>query len=143
MHQNMWMAAIEQLKEDGLEGMPVPDAFPDSTEFSEEFSYTYLDFSPTGMPHRVAGPPDRHRTARESSGTTRHPAHTPRSRSCRRETLGCTAPTRGWCRGWSTRSRARSPDRVGRARPAPSPPVPRSSPGLCTRQRCRVSTPGR
>ena len=46
MHQNMWMAAIEQLKEDGLEEMPVPDAFPDSPEFTEEFSYTYLDFSP-------------------------------------------------------------------------------------------------
>ncbi|MEU4477416.1 manganese catalase family protein [Micromonospora sp. NPDC023966] len=46
MHQNMWMAAIEQLKEDGLEEMPVPDAFPDSKEFTEQFSYTYLDFSP-------------------------------------------------------------------------------------------------
>ncbi|WP_229401506.1 manganese catalase family protein [Micromonospora okii] len=45
MHQNMWLAAIEQLKEDGLEEMPVPDAFPDSKEFAE-FSYTYLDFSP-------------------------------------------------------------------------------------------------
>ncbi|MEV4712664.1 manganese catalase family protein [Micromonospora sp. NPDC049374] len=46
MHQNMWMAAIEQLKEDGLEEMPVPDAFPDSPDFTEQFSYTYLDFSP-------------------------------------------------------------------------------------------------
>lgn len=46
MHQNMWMAAVEQLKEDGLEEMPVPDAFPDSPGFTAEFSYTYLDFSP-------------------------------------------------------------------------------------------------
>ncbi|MER7441179.1 manganese catalase family protein [Micromonospora avicenniae] len=46
MHQNMWMAAIEQLKEDGLEEMPVPDAFPDSSELTEQFGYTYLDFSP-------------------------------------------------------------------------------------------------
>ncbi|WBB51012.1 manganese catalase family protein [Verrucosispora sp. WMMA2044] len=46
MHQNMWMAAIEQLREDGLEEMPVPDAFPDSPDFTEQFSYTYLDFSP-------------------------------------------------------------------------------------------------
>ncbi|RLP91921.1 manganese catalase family protein, partial [Micromonospora sp. CV4] len=46
MHQNMWLAAIEQLKQDGLEDMPVPDAFTDSKEFTKEFSYTYLDFSP-------------------------------------------------------------------------------------------------
>lgn len=41
----MWLAAIEQLKEDGLEDMPVPDAFPDSGEFTDEFGYTYLGFS--------------------------------------------------------------------------------------------------
>ncbi|MEV6376659.1 manganese catalase family protein [Micromonospora musae] len=46
MHQNLWLAAIEQLKEDGLEEMPVPEAFPDSGELTEEFGYTYLDFSP-------------------------------------------------------------------------------------------------
>ncbi|RKN15308.1 manganese catalase family protein [Micromonospora musae] len=46
MHQNIWLAAIEQLKEDGLEEMPVPEAFPDSGELTEEFGYTYLDFSP-------------------------------------------------------------------------------------------------
>jgi len=45
MHQNLWLAAIEQLKEDGLEDMPVPEAFPDSKELTEQFSYTYLDFS--------------------------------------------------------------------------------------------------
>ncbi|MDM4719372.1 manganese catalase family protein [Micromonospora sp. WMMA1363] len=45
-HQNMWLAAIEQLQEDGLEEMPVPDAFPDSKEFTERFGYTYLNLSP-------------------------------------------------------------------------------------------------
>ncbi len=44
MHQNMWLAAIEQLKDDGLEEMPVPEAFPDA-EQQNEFAYTYLDFS--------------------------------------------------------------------------------------------------
>lgn len=44
MHQNMWMAAIEQLKEDGLEDMPVPEAFPDA-EQETDFSYRYIDFS--------------------------------------------------------------------------------------------------
>lgn len=44
MHQNMWLAAIEQLKEDGLEEMPVPEAFPDAGQ-ENGFSYSYLDFS--------------------------------------------------------------------------------------------------
>ena len=44
MHQNMWMAAIEQLKEDGLEDMPVPEAFPNAEEESE-FAYKMLNFS--------------------------------------------------------------------------------------------------
>ncbi|MFF5180806.1 hypothetical protein ACFY2Q_22490 [Micromonospora sp. NPDC000316] len=30
---------------DGVEDMPVPGAFADSGEFSDEFSYTYLGFS--------------------------------------------------------------------------------------------------
>jgi Mn-containing catalase len=29
-HQQLWLAAIEQLRVDGLEEMPVPDAFPDA-----------------------------------------------------------------------------------------------------------------
>ncbi|MFI6264828.1 manganese catalase family protein [Micromonospora sp. NPDC051006] len=31
MHQNLWLAAIEQLREDGLAQMPVPEAFPDGS----------------------------------------------------------------------------------------------------------------
>jgi Mn-containing catalase len=44
MHQNMWLAAIEQLKTDGLEDMPVPEAFPDAEQESP-FAYRYLGFS--------------------------------------------------------------------------------------------------
>ncbi|MDP9793353.1 Mn-containing catalase [Catenuloplanes nepalensis] len=44
MHQNMWMAAIEQLKADGLEDMPVPEAYPDA-EQENEFAYRMLNFS--------------------------------------------------------------------------------------------------
>ncbi|MFC6022855.1 manganese catalase family protein [Plantactinospora solaniradicis] len=44
MHQNMWLAAIEQLKEDGLEEMPVPEAFPDA-EQENEFAYQFINFS--------------------------------------------------------------------------------------------------
>ncbi|MFF0152978.1 manganese catalase family protein [Micromonospora sp. NPDC005203] len=45
VHQNMWLAAIEQVKKDGLEDMPVPEAFPDSGDLTEEYGYTYLGFS--------------------------------------------------------------------------------------------------
>lgn len=35
MHQNQWLAAIEELKADGLEETPVPSAFPQELELSE------------------------------------------------------------------------------------------------------------
>jgi Mn-containing catalase len=44
MHQNQWLAAIEQLKEDGLEQLPVPSNFPQSKEHTE-VSYQYQNFS--------------------------------------------------------------------------------------------------
>jgi Mn-containing catalase len=47
MHQNMWLAAIEQLREDGLEDMPVPEAFPDA-EQEQVFAYRYMEFSAGG-----------------------------------------------------------------------------------------------
>ncbi|MFW5898934.1 MAG: manganese catalase family protein [Jiangellaceae bacterium] len=47
MHQNQWMAAIDELKSDGLEDTPVPDAFPQDEEHTE-FSYQYLQFSDGG-----------------------------------------------------------------------------------------------
>ncbi|MEU7812673.1 manganese catalase family protein [Pseudonocardia sp. NPDC049154] len=44
MHQNMWLAAAEELKEEGAEKLPVPSNFPQSKE-ATEFSYQYLNFS--------------------------------------------------------------------------------------------------
>ncbi len=44
MHQNQWLAAIEELEKDGLEETPVPSNFPLEREFSE-MSYKYLNFS--------------------------------------------------------------------------------------------------
>lgn len=35
MHQNQWLAAIEELRADGLEETPVPSAFPQELELSE------------------------------------------------------------------------------------------------------------
>ena len=40
----MWLRAIEELKEDGLEKLPVPSSFPQSKEHTE-VSYQYLNFS--------------------------------------------------------------------------------------------------
>ncbi len=44
MHQNQWLAAIEQLKEDGLEGLPVPSDFPQSQE-NQAVSYQFWNLS--------------------------------------------------------------------------------------------------
>lgn len=44
MHQNQWLAAIEELKESGAEELPVPSNFPQAKE-AQEVSYQYLNFS--------------------------------------------------------------------------------------------------
>lgn len=44
MHQNQWLAAIEELEADGLEATPCPSNFPQELE-AREFSYQYLNFS--------------------------------------------------------------------------------------------------
>ena len=44
MHQNQWLAAIEELKADGLEDTPCPTNFPQELE-ATEFSYQYLNCS--------------------------------------------------------------------------------------------------
>ena len=44
MHQNMWLAAAAELREEGAEGLPVPSNFPQSNEY-REVSYQYQNFS--------------------------------------------------------------------------------------------------
>jgi Mn-containing catalase len=44
MHQNQWLAAIEELEKDGLEETPVPSNFPQEREFSE-VAYRFMNFS--------------------------------------------------------------------------------------------------
>ncbi|MBW0100881.1 manganese catalase family protein [Pseudonocardia sp. KRD291] len=44
MHQNQWLAAIEQLKTDGIEDLPVPSAFPLERE-TAEVGYQFITFS--------------------------------------------------------------------------------------------------
>jgi Mn-containing catalase len=47
MHQRMWLAAIEDLKADGIEDMPVPEAFPDAAQ-DRAYATTHLGFSTGG-----------------------------------------------------------------------------------------------
>src|SRR3954452_8298833 len=44
MHQNQWIAAAAELREEGLETLPVPSNFPQAQE-EREVSYTYMNFS--------------------------------------------------------------------------------------------------
>jgi Mn-containing catalase len=44
MHQNQWLAAIEELEKDGLEETPVPSNFPQEREMSE-VAYRFMNFS--------------------------------------------------------------------------------------------------
>ncbi len=44
MHQNQWLAAIEELEKDGLEETPVPANFPQERELSE-VSYKFYNCS--------------------------------------------------------------------------------------------------
>jgi Mn-containing catalase len=43
-HQQQWLHALENLKEDGLEGVPVPEAFPLEDEVAD-LGYTFIDAS--------------------------------------------------------------------------------------------------
>jgi Mn-containing catalase len=47
MHQNQWLAAIQELEADGLEMTPCPSSFPQDREFTE-VSYQFMNFSPNG-----------------------------------------------------------------------------------------------
>lgn len=44
MHQNQWLAAIEELERDGLEQTPCPSRFPQVLE-AEAYSYVYFNMS--------------------------------------------------------------------------------------------------
>jgi Mn-containing catalase len=44
MHQNQWIAAAQELRDEGVEDLPVPSTFPQSKEHTES-SYQYINFS--------------------------------------------------------------------------------------------------
>lgn len=47
MHQNQWLAAIEDLERDGLETTPCPSSFPQHLQ-KNEVAYTFMNCSPDG-----------------------------------------------------------------------------------------------
>jgi len=44
MHQNQWLAAVAELRDEGVEELPVPSNFPQSKE-NQDVNYTYINFS--------------------------------------------------------------------------------------------------
>jgi Mn-containing catalase len=58
MHQNQWLAAIEQLKADGLESYPVPEAFPIAEQDQDNINVfmNYSDGPAAGDGRWASGP---------------------------------------------------------------------------------------
>jgi Mn-containing catalase len=73
MHQNMWLAALEELRADGLETLPVPAQHPfdERTWITPTSSRTCPS---TSSRPRDAGPPASPPTARASSAGPQRPA---------------------------------------------------------------------
>jgi Mn-containing catalase len=53
-HQKFWLAAVEQLKADGIADMPVPDAFPDAVEQRAD-AEAYLTFTEGSQAQELFG----------------------------------------------------------------------------------------
>lgn len=91
LHQNLWLKAIEELQEDGLEDVVVPDALFDE-EYAEHASAIW-DLSEGTEGTQEAGPPARNRTAGTSSPTSSIPSRSAASPRHRHLTPRCTTPT--------------------------------------------------
>jgi Mn-containing catalase len=99
MHQNQWLAAIEELEKDGLEETPVPSYFPQEREISE-VAYRFMNFSEATDSQEgrwASGPP---RTARASSSTGQSRKRWARrwTGSRPRSSRACTRPPSSRCR---------------------------------------------
>ena len=57
MHQNQWLAAIEELKADGLEGIPVPEAFTEDADMDVAYAYIHASDGPEAAAGRWAAGP--------------------------------------------------------------------------------------
>ena len=57
LHQNQWLAAIENLKSDGLEDIPVPAAFDDDKDSVGAFNYIHASDGDSALEGRWASGP--------------------------------------------------------------------------------------
>ncbi len=103
MHQNQWIRAAQELREEGVEDLPVPSNFPLSNE-AREHAYDYINFSDGGSAADGAWASGRRRTDAASSATSMLPTRPRRCRRPRSPTRGSSARMRS--RTSSTRRRA-------------------------------------
>ncbi len=136
VHQNQWLAAIEELKADGIDETPVPVTFPLQNEH-QQFAYKFMNFSEgEESAQGDAGRTARLPTAGATSSTWRSRRRwAPSWQSFRRSTRGSTA------RPSSRRSPLLNPDgascsrRVGRGGSTPLRPSVLSPGGVVSRRR--------
>jgi Mn-containing catalase len=57
MHQNQWLAAIEELKADGIEDIPVPDAFTEDADMDRAYAFIHASDGPSATEGRWASGP--------------------------------------------------------------------------------------
>ena len=99
MHQNQWLAAAAELREQGIEELPTPSNFPLSNEH-REVSYQYLNFSDGQHASEGSWASADTRRAREFSY---HDGRRPHAHAAARtRTPGSTAP-RNCPTGWRKR----------------------------------------
>jgi Mn-containing catalase len=98
MHQNQWLAAIEELAADGLEENPVPSNFPVEREMGE-VAYKFMNFSEGEESAQVRWARGLPWTARGSSSTWQSLRRwAPRWTSWpRRSSRACTRPPSSRC----------------------------------------------
>jgi Mn-containing catalase len=106
LHQNQWLAAIQELQEDGQEGIPIPEAFDDDEDSVGAFAYIHASDGDRATEGRWA-------SGRTPDGKGQFHTEAPPVAHGDRPVLppGCTARrARTPPRGCSTRPRTFSPD---------------------------------
>jgi Mn-containing catalase len=98
MHQNQWLAAIKELKADGLEDTPVPSNFPQEREMSE-VAYKFQNFSEGTESHEGRWASGPSMDGKGSSSTWPSPRRwAPRwTNSIHRSSHACTLPPSSPC----------------------------------------------
>lgn len=91
MHQNQWLAAIEELEKDGLESTPCPSSFPQELE-KTEVSYQFWNQSAGLDSQRGRWASGKSLDGRGESSTWRSRSRSSASRRSRPGPRSCTVP---------------------------------------------------